>query len=97
MKANIHPVYGEVLFRCASCKSEWVGQSTKLDGREVEVEGVKMHLIHLEICSNCHPFYSGKKTFVDSAGRVEKFNKRFGSGTVVSKKKQKEGTPASGE
>ena len=89
MKTKIHPKYGPVLFRCASCKTEWTGNSTKQDGKTQEVDGVPHVVISLEICSNCHPFYSGKKSFVDSAGRVDKFNRRFGAAKVMSKKAQK--------
>lgn len=87
MKAKIHPGYGPVLYHCASCNTDWVGGSTKLDGPTKTVDGVEYRAITLEICSSCHPFYTGRKSFVDTAGRVEKFNKRYG--TVQSKKAQK--------
>lgn len=89
MKAKLHPNYQEVLYRCASCKHQWVSRSTKLDGREETIDGRTYRVIPLEICSNCHPFFSGKKNFIDAAGRMEKFAKRFGAGAVVSKKKEK--------
>lgn len=97
MQAKLHPKYGKVLYRCASCSTEWVGSSTRLDGKEVEYEGETLPLIALEICSNCHPFYSGKKMFVDSAGRVDKFNRRYGRGQLRSKKSQKTATGAEEE
>ena len=65
MKADIHPAYDTVKVRCA-CGSEFETRSTH--------EGD----IHLEICSACHPFYTGKQKLVDTAGRVERFRKKYG-------------------
>jgi len=64
MKPDIHPEYKEVTVKCA-CGNEFTTRST---GGNVQAE----------ICSNCHPFYTGKQKFVDTAGRVEKFQKKFG-------------------
>ena len=64
MKEGIHPNYQRATVHCA-CGTSWETRSTTPD-------------IHVEICSACHPFYTGKQKFVDTAGRVEKFNKRFG-------------------
>ncbi|MCB2154739.1 50S ribosomal protein L31 [bacterium] len=97
MKAKIHPKYGPVLYRCASCKQEWTGMSTKDEGKTEEIDGVPHTVISLEICSSCHPFYSGKKSFVDSAGRVDKFNRRFAGTKVMSKKAQKKAEAKAGE
>jgi large subunit ribosomal protein L31 len=66
MKANIHPKYEDCQVTCA-CGNKFVTRSTKKE-------------IHLEICSNCHPFFTGKQKFVDTAGRVDKFRKRFNWG-----------------
>lgn len=63
MKKGIHPEYGKAIVRCA-CGNTFETGSTKKE-------------IHVEICSNCHPFYTGKQKFVDSAGRIEKFNKKY--------------------
>ena len=62
MKANIHPQYTECTVTCG-CGNTFVTRSTK-------------PVLHVEICSNCHPFYTGKQKYVDTAGRVEKFQKR---------------------
>lgn len=94
MKSNIHPKYGPVLYRDASSGEEWIGYSTKLDGPVEVRDGVECHVITLEISSASHPFFSGKKSFVDTAGRVEKFNKRFAR-PVVSRKAAKKTAPAS--
>ncbi len=63
MKADIHPKYEEVTVRCA-CGNEFKTRSTKPE-------------IRLTLCSECHPFFTGKQKFVDTAGRIEKFQKRF--------------------
>ena len=64
MRDKIHPAYKEAKVRCA-CGNEFVTRSTKGD-------------IHVDICANCHPFYTGRQKFVDAAGRVEKFQRKFG-------------------
>jgi large subunit ribosomal protein L31 len=63
MKAKIHPEYHEVTVTCA-CGATFPTRSTKQDYR-------------VEICSQCHPFFTGKQKLVDSAGRVERFNTRY--------------------
>ena len=65
MKSDIHPGYKEVNVRCA-CGNTFKTGST--NGNDMQVD----------ICSACHPFYTGKQKFVDAAGRVEKFTKKFG-------------------
>ena len=71
MKAGIHPVYRERTFKCYGCGSEWTTRTTieptTADGK-----------VHLDICSNCHPFFTGKQKLVDKAGRVERFRRRYG-------------------
>ncbi|RLJ19075.1 50S ribosomal protein L31 [bacterium endosymbiont of Escarpia laminata] len=65
MKADIHPKYNEVKVVC-SCGSEFVTRSTL--GKEE---------LHVEVCSACHPFYTGKQKILDTAGRVDKFRKKY--------------------
>ncbi len=65
MKADIHPDYGDTKVTC-SCGNEFTTRST-LSGD-----------LQVEVCSNCHPFYTGKQKIVDSGGRVDKFRKRYG-------------------
>ena len=69
MRAGIHPKYHEVEVRCA-CGNTFKTRSTKPD-------------LHLEICNQCHPFFTGRQKLIDSAGRVERFQKRYkkGAGT----------------
>ena len=64
MKSDIHPEYKEITAKCA-CGTVFTTRSTGGD-------------VQADICSNCHPFYTGKQKFVDTAGRVEKFQKKFG-------------------
>ena len=64
MKEGIHPNYQQTTIRCA-CGAVIETGSTKKD-------------ITVEICSKCHPFYTGKQKLVDSSGRVDKFNKKYG-------------------
>ena len=66
MKPDIHPEYETVKVSCA-CGAEWETKST--NGGE----------LRLEICSSCHPFFTGKQKFVDTAGRVERFQRKFGN------------------
>jgi len=64
MKKGIHPEYVESSVTCA-CGNTFMTKSTKKE-------------IRVEICSQCHPFFTGKQKFIDSAGRVEKFRKKYG-------------------
>jgi len=64
MKEAIHPKYKKAVIACAC-------------GHKVETRST-VEAIHVEICSNCHPFFTGKQKFIDSAGRVEKFRRRYG-------------------
>jgi large subunit ribosomal protein L31 len=63
MKAKIHPDYQEVTVVCA-CGETFVTRSTKKD-------------LRLEICSKCHPYFTGRQKLIDTAGRVERFNRRY--------------------
>jgi large subunit ribosomal protein L31 len=73
VKENIHPKYHAVDVRCA-CGATWKTSSTKPE-------------LHLEICSQCHPFFTGKQKLLDTEGRVERFSKKFGAQTSDSRKK----------
>lgn len=72
MKSGIHPDYAEVTVHCA-CGAEWTTRSTKKD-------------LHLEICNNCHPFFTGRQKLIDTEGRVDRFTKKFGAQTVEARK-----------
>jgi large subunit ribosomal protein L31 len=65
MKQGIHPEYTDIKVQCA-CGNQFTTRSTRKDD------------LHVEICSECHPFFTGKQKLVDTAGRVDRFNKRYG-------------------
>ena len=69
MKDAIHPKYAEIEVTC-SCGNKFSTQSTNIKP------------LHIEVCSSCHPFYTGKMMLVDTAGRVDKFKKRFAKHTA---------------
>ncbi len=74
MRTDIHPQYHEVDVRCA-CGATWKTRSTRKE-------------LHLEICSSCHPFFTGRQKLVDTEGRVERFMKKYGKVTVEGRRKQ---------
>jgi len=80
MKKDIHPEnYRAVVFRDISCDYEFLGKSTMESKETVKWEdGNEYPLVKLEISSESHPFFTGKMKFVDTAGRIEKFNKKYG-------------------
>ena len=65
MKKELHPDYNKTVIKCVC-------------GNEIETGSV-VENITVEICSNCHPFYTGQQKILDSEGRVERFNKRYGN------------------
>lgn len=69
MKPDIHPEYKSVQVRCA-CGNTIETRSTRDD-------------IHVEVCSSCHPFYTGKQKLLDTAGRVERFRQRYAGNTAA--------------
>ena len=75
MKKDIHPKYEKVMVRCG-CGNTFETSSTESK-------------IHAEICSACHPFYTGKQKFVDTAGRIERFTKKYGKQDYFKKKDEK--------
>lgn len=66
MKADIHPNYGEITATCSCGNTIKTGSTLGKD-------------LHLDVCSECHPFYTGKQKVVDTGGRIDRFKKRFGS------------------
>jgi len=72
MKPAIHPEYKDVAVHCA-CGATWTTKSTAKD-------------LHLDICSSCHPFFTGRQKLIDVEGRVDRFTKKFGAQTVEQRK-----------
>ena len=66
MKTDIHPEYSEITATC-SC------------GNVIKTRSTMRNDLHLDVCSACHPFYTGKQKVLDTEGRIEKFKKKFGS------------------
>jgi large subunit ribosomal protein L31 len=77
MKKDIHPDYREVVFLDTSSETTFVTRSTIATKDTIDLDGKTYPLIKIEVSSASHPFYTGKKLFVDTAGRVEKFNQRY--------------------
>lgn len=67
MKTDIHPQYTEIAVTC-SC------------GNTFKTKSTMSKALHVEVCSNCHPFYTGTQKIVDTAGRIEKFNQKYNKG-----------------
>ena len=78
MKTEVHPTYAETHVTC-SCGNTFTTRSTKPGD------------MHIELCNECHPFFTGKQKLVDSGGRVERFQKRYGKTAFT-----KAGDPADG-
>ena len=79
MKKGIHPEYRDVVFQDTSSDYSFKTRSTMTSKDTIKWEdGKEYPLIKLEVSSASHPFYTGKKIFVDTAGRVEKFNRKYG-------------------
>ena len=80
MKAEIHPDYNLVLFRDLASGKVFLTRSTMTsDKTETWEDGNEYPIVEVEISSESHPFYTGKQRIMDSAGRVERFNARFGN------------------
>ena len=71
MKAGNHPNYNEASVRC-SCGNTFTTRSTKSE-------------LHIELCNECHPFFTGKQKLVDTGGRVERFQRRYGARKTAKK------------
>jgi large subunit ribosomal protein L31 len=76
MRTEIHPKYDDVQVTC-SCGNVFTTRSTKTGA------------MHVELCNECHPFFTGRQKLVDTGGRVERFQKRYAGTEVKSKKRQK--------
>ena len=70
MKEGIHPEYGVTSIRCAC-------------GNVIETQSTQPGMIQVEICSSCHPFFTGKQKLIDTAGRIDRFKKKFGDKVIL--------------
>lgn len=71
MKANLHPMYRKLLVECA-CGNKFETRSTSTN-------------IHVEVCAQCHPFFTGRQRLVDTAGRVDRFRRKYASESTGAK------------
>ncbi|MBI2092396.1 MAG: 50S ribosomal protein L31 [Deltaproteobacteria bacterium] len=76
MKEKIHPKYSEITISCAC-------------GNNIKTSSTLGKNLSVELCSSCHPFFTGKQKIIDSAGKVEKFKKRYAGATGKKKEKEK--------
>jgi large subunit ribosomal protein L31 len=74
MRENIHPAYPAAKVHCA-CGATWETRSTHGD-------------LHLDICSNCHPFFTGKQKLIDTQGRIDRFKKKYANTPATPPKKK---------
>jgi large subunit ribosomal protein L31 len=79
MRENIHPAYATSKVHCA-CGASWETRSTGGD-------------LHLDICANCHPFFTGKQKLIDTQGRIDRFQKKYANSPKVPPKKAKAAAP----
>jgi len=79
MRENIHPAYPNAKVHCA-CGATWETRSTHGD-------------LHLDICSNCHPFFTGKQKLLDTQGRIDRFRKKYANNPAPVEKPKKAPTP----
>lgn len=77
MKSEIHPEYGETQVTC-TCGNTFTTRSTATSG-----------MIHADMCSNCHPFYTGEQKILDTGGQVAQFERRFGKQAARRQRRQK--------
>ena len=75
MKENIHPSYGPATIHCAC-------------GHVIETRSTHAGIIQVEICSACHPFFTGKQKLIDTAGRIDRFTKKYGGQVVMGTQKK---------
>ena len=87
MKEGIHPEYRKTVFIDANTGKEFLTRSTKVSNEKRTIDGEEYQVISLEITSDTHPFWTGKMHHLDTAGRIDRFNKRFGGQIVGAKRK----------
>jgi large subunit ribosomal protein L31 len=89
MKKGIHPELHPVVFVDTASDARFITRSTMKSSRTEVIDGVEHYVVSLGISSVSHPFFTGQQKFVDTAGRVEKFSRRYGTTKVTSKKNKK--------
>jgi large subunit ribosomal protein L31 len=87
MKKDLHPKYNPVVFVDMTTGKRFITRSTKTSDKKEVIDGVEHSVISIGITSDSHPFFTGQKQFVDTEGRIDKFQKRFGAVRRVGKPK----------
>jgi len=90
MKQGIHPAYHDVVFVDSATGVKFLTKSTIKTEKTVEHEGKKYPLVTVDISAASHPFFTGKQKFLDTAGRVEKFQKKYKWGKTDAQKAEEE-------
>ncbi|MFE0534076.1 type B 50S ribosomal protein L31 [Streptomyces nigra] len=78
MKSTIHPAYGPVVFRDRAANYAFLTRSTMTSDKTIEWDGNTYPVVDVEISNMSHPFYTGTARVLDTAGRVERFERRYG-------------------
>jgi large subunit ribosomal protein L31 len=78
MKSGIHPSYRYVVFRDLTSNFQFLTKSTVASNQTIEVDGTTYPLVNLDISSASHPFYTGQQKIMDTAGRVDKYYRKYG-------------------
>ncbi len=79
MKKDLHPDYHPVVFVDISTGRRYITRSTAKSAKKEEIDGTEHYVISCGITSDSHPFFTGRNQFVDTEGRIDKFQKRFGT------------------
>ena len=87
MKQDLHPEYTPVIFQDMTTGKQFISRSTAKSAKTEEIDGVEHYVISMGVTSDSHPFYTGNNQFVDTEGRIDKFQKRFGAVRRVKKPK----------
>jgi large subunit ribosomal protein L31 len=81
VKKGIHPEYRPVVFRDESADVNYIIRSTVKTNKTITIDGQEYPLVMLDVSAASHPFFTGKQKFVDTAGRVDRFNRRYAKKT----------------
>lgn len=87
MKKDLHPQYNPVIFQDITTGKRFFTKSTMKSDKRETVDGVEYYVVSIGISSDSHPFFTGKNQFVDTEGRIDKFQKRFGAVRRIGKPK----------
>ena len=87
MKKDIHPDYKPVVFVDVASDTKYITRSTVKSKDTITIDGVEYPMVRVDISAASHPFYTGQQKFLDTAGRVEKFTRKFGGEYFKNRKK----------